>query len=361
VRRDKCLVEEIEPNHEYMAYRPRPTRDDARATALDEARSAPIEVLFARVESETAAGILYLRNDPCAVRALIERASEPGVRARVAALFARGPAEDDLSRKLAREFGGETRVWLLARIEPYLASPRTLGRERARMCLMTADALLDVDPQEHRAARFIVALFEHDDPGVRRCAVRQAVSRFLAPSPSTAVVEIIRAALTNVDVDDDETFVVALPALLSLNHAMALGRVSTLLFDGSAPSHVRTAVVRPLLNDRPPYRNLPLVLRWLAESATATEQIHVAMWLAAVLPPPWLSRTIARGLADASPSLRDQSRRLLVWLPDARARALVERALRDEPDPYLRRALRGELRSRSSSRTRRSYRRTPSH
>jgi hypothetical protein len=88
--------------------------------------------------------------------------------------------------------------------------------------------------------------------------------------------------------------------------------------DASAAIHVRSAVVGPLLNDRPPYRNLPLVLRWLGESASAREQLQVAMWLAAVLPPRWLSRTIARGLADASPSLRDQSRRLLAWLPSAR-------------------------------------------
>jgi hypothetical protein len=343
IRRDGSLVEELEPNHRYVVASRRGREEAACEAAFEEARASSIDVLVARLEAETAAGVFYLRNDRHAVRALIEHASEPGVRDRIGALFARGPAEDDLSRRLAGEFGGEARAWLLARIEPYLASPATLGRERAWMSMETAAALLKADPKEHRAARFLVALVEH--PDVRSFAVARVVSGYQAPAASAAVAAIFHRAIAPLAHADDATFAGALPALLSLDHAKALARVSSLL-DGNVPSHVRSALVRALLSVRSPYRNLPLVLRWLPEGATLRERIEAVAWLAPVLPRPWLSRTIARGLTDESPSLRDMSRVLLVWLPRARARALLECALRDEPDPYLRRLLREELRGR---------------
>jgi hypothetical protein len=351
VRREGSLLEELAPHYEYVADSPHRQPEDLHK-ALAEARAATIDDLFARVEVETAAGVFSLRNDRYAVRAIIERALEPGVRARVGALFAKGPAEDDLSRKFARAFGGESRAWLLARIEPHLGAPRTLGRARAWMCLEAAATLLEVDPQEHRAACFLVALVEHEDRDVRHFAVERVVSRFLAPSPSSAVHLILRSAIeTLVDADDD-MFVGALPALLSVEHAKALARATSLLFDQSQPSHVRRTVVGDLLNDRWPYRNLPTVLRWLAESATLREQIEAVWWLAPVLPASWLSRTLARGLADESPSLRDVSRHLLGWLPPARERVLLERALHDEPDPYLRRVFRDQLRTQLRSKRR---------
>jgi hypothetical protein len=208
--------------------------------------------------------------------------------------------------------------------------------------------LLRMDPGDVAAAQALVRLFRHPVMYIRRYAAWHAAELDAQwNAPRTAAHAVLRLGLAPLlRCRDADVFAKAIPALWGIDQQATRARVSRLLVHRDP--WVRHETAQGALK-APRHGGLELVamvVTWLDTERSLRLVAEFANALAQVVAPDRLRDVAARALADESPSLRYDGVTLLRHLVPEVSRELARVALRDEPDPALRRLLRGSFNAR---------------
>ncbi|MCC6557834.1 MAG: hypothetical protein IT372_33220 [Polyangiaceae bacterium] len=209
-----------------------------------------------------------------------------------------------------------------------------------------AAALLRIDPNATDAARALVSEFACEDEDVRYTAVQDAVS-LLRPEILNAAMTVLASALSGLrESDDTLAFLFAAPALARAHFHEIRRRCAKYL--DSDDLEVRQWAAVALARTPPPATAEALAI--LANWVPRGDPIGLALWVASLVWPfleqDEIVQLLRRGLAAESPNIRGESLILTRQRDDDTARVLIEEALRDEPDPILRKNMERALEGR---------------
>ena len=213
-----------------------------------------------------------------------------------------------------------------------------------------AAALLRLDPDATDAARALVDVFEHPNEDIRYAAVQDAASVFRRCLGSESMALLCAALRELKDAEDALMFLFGAPILAHDHFDVVHRRCREYL--GSDDYEVRQWAAVALA--RIPAPASAEALATLAGWAPRGEPLGLALWVAALVWPLMSSTTavelVRRGLAAESPMARLRSLPLAERLAGDAARSLLEEAITEEPDSFLRNKMQAAVEVRRSPR-----------
>jgi len=323
-------------------------RYEAKATSYRDAplfggvkaKRATMRALFRRLEA----------NDWEAAGEVIARRDEAGVRRAVDALARRIQWPHAAMEYVMAALGGRANRATLERLlARYARSKKTFAPDpnwnrQAQIAARIASDVLKLDPESERASGLLCAMFDHPVAYNRMWATWQAtpiVADAQHRRIHTVALDRLSAAIRGALDAEEEVFIKAIPALLSLEtHEATLARLKRLLSGNGAN---RNDAIWNLLQARAAVAHLGIVLEWLDHEPSHRSRVDIASYLRDILPRSTLLTLSRAGLADESPSLRVDALSLAGALPPRERCILLARAARDEPDAELRTQIRHDL------------------
>lgn len=205
-----------------------------------------------------------------------------------------------------------------------------------------AAALLRLDADAVDAARALMALMDHPCERNRTGAMWQAAEALgHQPFLSTESALLIERSLaTRFQADPSSVPVSCLPLLLQRHREEVVQYCDRLL--GEADPRTRRDVLQALVTSGDWWcamHAMRALVRWAREASDLDTVLLCVDHLGSLVPLDVVEQLAREGLADESPGVRKRVNPLLKHVPAARARRLARAALRDEPDPALRRKL----------------------
>lgn len=272
------------------------------------------------------------------------------VQAALAAAVSRVPlgALPDFAQALGIAGGPDATATLRARLDEAMQQPACFAFARfnnpvAYSAIVAARSILRLEPDALDVAQILVRFFEHPCESNRRYAVTAAVD-VCSRGGDTAAEEHAAAGLMKLlDSTDPQVFLRASPWLARVRGSDIVVKCERFLYNED--KGLRSDAQHALSNMPPPSsaQALAAIARWVPHAAPLSLALQAAGTVRDLLATSVLVGVARRGLASASPMLRHHALYLLDALPDALRRALVEEALRDEPEGILRRKLRALL------------------
>jgi hypothetical protein len=231
---------------------------------------------------------------------------------------------------------------LLKRLDELVSDRKTMKNDkffnfRAGSLASTATALLALDPGATDAANALLALLKHPCASNRDTAL-MGVAEVAESEPKTEAAGLLHAEVAaRFEKAEQGEFRILAKSLARVMPDRVLARCRELL--ASKDASLRDEIVSTLAEIRSP-KAIALALQWLPRIASLHSAITVATILAPLVPEPTLQKIARRALSDDSPFCRWSAvSYLLPALPRKIAKQLSAAAMRDEPDPALRRLL----------------------
>jgi hypothetical protein len=284
---------------------------------------------------------LAKRNGGAPLR-LVAYADDPRVQPALLEAVRTTPLEDlaNVAQGLGVLGGPGAQEVLHARLQEALLDPRTFAPDsfhnwHAGSATTCCEALLCLNAEDQRAADALVRLMGHVCVSNQRSAVwagAQVIERHKALR--TRPLRGLRTALNALlDTPNDDLFCVLAPSLW--NDERVPARISRLLKSRSlAKQQLALFAVGKV-----EFRAWPLLMEWASGPLDPVLALTTLGPNLRLLPEARRAEIGVRGLAHESPSIRRDAVLLLGTLGKPLAARLARQALKDEPDPALRRKL----------------------
>jgi hypothetical protein len=299
-----------------------------------EVLDALLEALGKGAATSVASNLLQFVDDP---------------RVRPALVDALGQERADLVSNVAQAVGSAggagARDVLGRRLTKLLDDPRTFADAafanwRARSAVAVAEALLRLDPEAIAPAEALVKLMDHP---CERAHAESTAAGLLASTRygyTEPALLLERALARRFEESPDAISFHALPSLLFGDSERVRAECERRL-DDPDPKTRRTLwhLLTESGNGWAAFIAVRALSRWVIEPADAETLLFCIQLLGRLVPRELAERVIRERLANESPGIRESAIGALTNVEPALARKLSREALRDEPDPALRRRL----------------------